>query len=129
TDGVLNLCVLDVRKPLDYARLLWRFLLGRHRKDENSRYFRVRESVTIASDRPVLVQGDGEVLGKTPVTVRLKPQALRVLVHREVAAPEDVPPPAPPSSTAAAAPGESVTKDVETMLPTAHSRTWVFRGW
>ena len=128
TDGILNLCVLDARKPLDHVKILWRFVLGRHRRDWNTRFFRIRESVVIASDRPVLVQGDGEVLGKTPVTIRLKPQALRVLVRREVAPPEEQAVPTS-SSTAAAGPGESVAKDVETMLATEHSRTWVLQGW
>ena len=125
TDGVLDLCVLDVRGAWDQVKLVARFLLGRHRRDVHTRYFRIRESVVISSDRPVLVQGDGEILGKTPVTLRLKPRALRVLVRREAPVETESPPPAP---DATAAPGESVAKDVETMLATEHSKTWVLQG-
>jgi diacylglycerol kinase family enzyme/membrane-associated phospholipid phosphatase len=127
TDGVLDLCVFDVRGPRDYVRLAWRFLLGRHRRDGSARYFHIRESLVIASDRPVLVQGDGEVLGKTPVTLRLKRHAVRVMVHREVA-PAEAPVVPPTSAAEAAAGGESVAKDVETMMATEHSRTWVLQG-
>ncbi len=118
TDAVMNLCVFDVRRPRDYAKLLSRFLLGRHRRDASTRYFQVRDRVVIASDRPVLVQGDGEILGRTPVTVTLRPHAVRVLVHREV------PDPAEPATP----PPESMTQDVEAMLA-EHSRTWVLQGW
>jgi YegS/Rv2252/BmrU family lipid kinase len=137
TDGVLNLCILDARKPLDYARIVGRLLVGRHRKDENTRYLRVHDRVVIRSDWPALVQGDGQVIGKTPVTVRVVPKAVRVLVRR------DVEKPAEPAAAAAGAPragaasgvgaaggnGESVSSDVESMLAEEHSRTWVLQGW
>ncbi|HMI30541.1 MAG TPA: diacylglycerol kinase family protein, partial [Candidatus Limnocylindrales bacterium] len=132
TDGTLDLCIWDARTTLDYARIAWRVIVGRHRKDASTRYFRVKDSVVIKSDRPVLVQGDGEVIGKTPVTVRIASQALRVLVTREVEPTEET---AAPDEAAAfredglvpAADGnlgESVTQDVESMLA-EHSRTWV----
>jgi len=38
------------------------------------------EVVTLAADRPVAVYGDGEPLAELPVTVRIRPRALRVLV-------------------------------------------------
>ncbi|HXF59702.1 MAG TPA: phosphatase PAP2 family protein [Candidatus Saccharimonadales bacterium] len=129
TDAIMNLCVFDARGARDYARLLWRFIFGRHRRDASTRYFRIRDRVVIASDRPVLVQGDGEILGKTPVTVTLKPGAVRVLVHREVATSEESAAPPPPTAANPGGTGESVAKDVETMLATEHSRTWVLQGW
>lgn len=36
--------------------------------------------VTLNSDPPLTVQGDGELIGRTPVTARAVPQAVRVLV-------------------------------------------------
>jgi diacylglycerol kinase (ATP) len=36
--------------------------------------------VRIEANRPVPVQGDGEVIGTTPVTVKLIPRALNVIV-------------------------------------------------
>ncbi len=125
TDRVLDLCIYDVRSPAGYVRLAWRLLVGRHRRDESTRFFRVRESVVIESDRPALVQGDGEVLGTTPVTVHIVPEAVRVLVHRDV---EDANPGAAASTEVGAGNGDSVSGDVEQMLA-QHSRTWVLQGW
>jgi diacylglycerol kinase family enzyme len=36
--------------------------------------------IKVVADPPVDVEGDGELLGHTPVTVRVKPGAIRVIV-------------------------------------------------
>src|SRR5262245_1322094 len=136
TDGVVDLCVYDARTLADYLRITWRVMTGRHRRDSSTRYFRVRERVTIRSRRPVLVQGDGEILGRTPITLAVEPRALRVLVPREMGgiegvvgtpdAPAATVPPAEPAPPGAQD-GESVGHDVETMMA-QHSRTWVLQG-
>jgi diacylglycerol kinase family enzyme/membrane-associated phospholipid phosphatase len=100
TDGTLDLCVFNVRRRRDLVRLAWRFLTNRHRRDENARFYRVRDRVVVDSAHPVLVQGDGEIIGQTPVTLRIVPGALRVLVARAVEG--TLPAPAPAAETAAA---------------------------
>ena len=71
TDGVLNLCVYDVRSVADHVHLAWRLLTGRAGKDDRARFFPVRREVTIASRRPLPVQGDGEEIARTPVTLNV----------------------------------------------------------
>ena len=117
-DAVLDVCIYDVHGLSDYARLAWRLLLGRHRRDASTRFLPVRDHVSIRSDRPVLIQADGEILGNTPVTVQIAPAAVKVLVRREVEKPAS-----PPATH------DSVAHDVETMLAMEHSRTWVLQGW
>jgi len=126
TDGVLDVCVYDVHSMGAYLRLAWRVILGKHRKDENTRFFRVRECLTVECNRPVLVQGDGELLGRTPVTLQVLPRAVRVAVARPV---EEDPgaPPASPAKVEGAPAVESVTQNVEAMLA-QQSRTWVLQG-
>ncbi len=85
-DGVLDLCVYDVRTVRDTVALLLRLLAGRHRHDARARFFRVRRSVTIATAAPLPVQGDGEMIGATPVTLTVVPAAVRVIVPEQVAA-------------------------------------------
>ena len=136
TDGVLDLCVYDVRTGRDYLRIAWRLITGRHRRDANTRFFRIRESLVVRSGRPVLVQGDGDLIGRTPLTLRVAPNSLRVLVPRDLAgipavvgtpdAPAAQVPPAPPAAPPPAG-GESIGSDVETMIA-QHSRTWVLQG-
>ena len=94
-DSMLDVCIYDVRGTADYVRLAWRLLLGRHHKDPNTRFLQVRDHVAIRSDRPVLIQADGELLGNTPVTVQVAPGAVRVVVRREVDPPAVWRPPEP----------------------------------
>jgi YegS/Rv2252/BmrU family lipid kinase len=97
SDGALNLCIVKVRGPLDYAKLAWQFMTGRHKPGQNVTYVAVRQQVTIAADTPLPVQADGEVIGETPVTVALLPQALRVVVPQLAPQPDDTTQPAKPA--------------------------------
>lgn len=137
TDGVVDLCVYDAHTLGDTLRIAWRVITGRHRRDSSTRFFRVRERIRIASARPVLVQGDGELIGHTPVDLTVRPGSLRVFVPRPMEAVEGVvgTPEAPaavvpaeePGAAATATAGESVKQDVTTMMA-QHSRTWVLQG-
>jgi diacylglycerol kinase (ATP) len=135
TDGTIDLCVYDVRRARDYLVLFWRVLLGRHRWDSSTRFFPMRDEALVESDRPLLIQGDGEILGRTPIRLRVVPDALKVAVARAAVEPDSVeqlPRGAGSaadreavSGTGAAAP--SVAKDVRTMVA-QYSRAWVLQG-
>ena len=43
--------------------------------------------VSVVADPPQSIQYDGEVIGYTPVTARVRPQSLRVIVPANVSAP------------------------------------------
>ena len=136
TDGVIDLCVYEVRRASDYIKLFWRVLLGRHRRDSSTRFIPVREEALVESDRPVLIQGDGEILGRTPIQLRVVKDALRVAVARpaEPALVEQLPRGAgsaadrDPDGAPAADEEPSVSKDVRTMVATRYSRAWVLQG-
>jgi YegS/Rv2252/BmrU family lipid kinase len=137
SDGSLDLCVYGGRTAMDYVTLALRLVLGRHRRDHRTRYFRVNRRVVIRSFRPVLVQGDGEILGRTPITLEVAPHALRVVVSKDlegveptVGAPMDTAPSKPATSgrPRVTDPGETIAEDVETMVA-QHSRTWLLQGW
>ncbi len=84
SDGSLDLCVYSARTVMDYVTLIQRLLTGQHKRDAQTRYFRVAERVVIKTRRPALVQGDGEILGKTPITLEVSPHALRVCTPKNV---------------------------------------------
>jgi diacylglycerol kinase family enzyme len=52
----------------------------RHRQDPNLQYLTAERTVAVHADRPLPVQGDGEIIGQTPIEVRVVPGALRVVV-------------------------------------------------
>jgi len=137
TDRTIDLCVYDVRRGWDYVVLFWRVLLGRHRWDSSSRFFRIHEEATIDCDPSALVQGDGEMLGRTPIRLRVAPQALLVAVAG--AAEDDTAPltelPRGAGSAAhlqeaaeVSTEGATVAQDVRTMVAARYSRAWVLQG-
>jgi len=134
TDGVLDLCVYDVRTLAETLGLTWRILTGRHRRGTSTRFYRVREEAIIDSPRPQLAQGDGEILGRTPITLRVVHEAVRIVVARSVD--EGDLGPTPPAGGAASPvlalaggrPEPTLTEDVETMIAAQHARTWILQG-
>jgi undecaprenyl-diphosphatase len=124
---------------MDYVLLIGRLLTGRHHRDSHTQYLRVERRIVVRSQRPVLVQGDGEILGHTPITLEVVPRALRVCVPKNV---EDMRPmvgsPNDPASTVAkpaaderggvTKPADTLQGDVDTMVA-QNSRTWVLQGW
>ena len=116
SDGALNLCIVNVRQPFDYVKLVLRFMTGRHKDNPNVTYVPVRQQVTIATDEPLPVQADGEVIGNTPITVSVVPQALRVAVPQLAAQPDDTAQPAAKPPTPEAAPVAQTRSALERAL-------------
>jgi diacylglycerol kinase (ATP) len=79
-DGKLDVCILRVRTVPDYLRLIWNILLGQQKRDPDVRYLSAERSIIINTDQPLPVQGDGEVIGHTPVQVQVAPKAVDVIV-------------------------------------------------
>ena len=79
-DGRIEVCILRARTLLDYLSVGWNVVRGRHRDERNIQYLTARGAVAIHTERPIPVQGDGEVIGETPLEVQVVPGALRVVV-------------------------------------------------
>jgi YegS/Rv2252/BmrU family lipid kinase len=80
-DGVIDLCVINASTFRDYLAVAWSTLTGRHRANYRLRYYKVRKSVSVNTRKPLPVQLDGELLGDTPVQVRVEPTAFRCAVR------------------------------------------------
>lgn len=80
-DGVLDVCVYSPRTHMDAVKIFWRMLRGGMSCDRNVRILRGR-AVQIETDRPRLMQADGDLIGETPVALRVVPGAVRLLVPR-----------------------------------------------
>jgi len=81
-DGLLDVCVL---KDKSFLSTIWYWtaaLINAHIKHPKVEYFRTEmaEIVTVDEGKEVLVQTDGEVSGSLPLTCRVVPRALRVVV-------------------------------------------------
>jgi diacylglycerol kinase (ATP) len=78
-DGLLDVCWIDPVKRIRLYRFFPTVFTGEHVNMPEVRYFRT-PNVRVESSVPMDLYGDGEFLCRTPFTLRVLPQALRVLV-------------------------------------------------
>jgi YegS/Rv2252/BmrU family lipid kinase len=79
-DGKIDVCIVSARTALDYLGLIWHTLLGQQRRDRNVRYLTATRSIAISADQPLPIQADGEIIGETPLQIKVVPDALKVIV-------------------------------------------------
>lgn len=79
-DGYIDICVVNARTIFDYMHLIWSVLRGKQRQNHKVRYFKAQKSIIISSDVTLPIQGDGEIIGETPMKMEVVPQAMHVVV-------------------------------------------------
>ena len=121
TDGRIDVCIYDPGRAGDFWRIVWRIATGRHRRDLRTRYVRAEREVVIGASRPMWVQGDGEMLGRTPITLRLAPGAVRIVVPNPVASEMSAP------RAREGEPAESVAAEMTAMVG-ERAPTWLQHG-
>jgi len=83
-DGLLDVCIFEGKEGfLTKIRHLIAVLLGRHIRSPEVEYLRGAQVVVWTQD-PLPVQADGEYIGSTPMTFRVIPRAIRVILAREL---------------------------------------------
>ncbi len=78
-DGLIDICWVDPVKTFRLYRFFPTVFSGDHIDMPEVRYYRSK-IIRLESEIPMELYGDGEFLCKTPFTLRVVPQALRVLV-------------------------------------------------
>ena len=82
-DGLLDLCILHRFYFRDLVRLMWHGLLGNLPDDRAVSFFQAK-TISIGSDPPLDLQIDGEeVDAKPPLSIQVRPKALKVRVPLE----------------------------------------------
>lgn len=80
-DGLLDLCVFSPAGILEALGLAWR-LFRKDFRPHSAMLYRAVSRLVIHSTPPQTVQTDGEVRCRTPVTIEVRPRAVRVLRPR-----------------------------------------------
>ncbi len=80
-DGWLEVCLFKGKNAWHFFHFAFSVVLSRQENLPTFDFFRARE-LEVTSDREVLVQCDGEVIGATPVKINLLPQHLEVIVPK-----------------------------------------------
>lgn len=78
-DGLLDVCVLKNKDLLSMLRYIFSAYKTKLHKEPDVKYYKAKR-VRIKSKEPMLVHVDAEVVGKTPVTVKIVPKVLDLIV-------------------------------------------------
>ena len=77
-DGVLDICIVQKINKLKLLLFLPYVLKGNHTRFSVVKFYRTKK-ISISSETPLELLGDGEILGKTPVSLEVIPQALNII--------------------------------------------------
>ena len=83
-DGRIDICIMRAQSVFDIFGVAWDILVpGRTRRHRNLVYWPAYHSVIVLADRAMPVQGDGELLGETPVEATVMAGAVQIMVPPE----------------------------------------------
>lgn len=78
-DRIMDIIVVKTRRFSDYLKIIWYLILNKKTHDSRVHKLNAKKTVTVDARKKVPVQGDGEDLGYTPVTVSLIPGAIPII--------------------------------------------------
>lgn len=81
--GRMSVCYARIRTVWDYVRIALKIIVAPQQEKQELNCTEARREVRIHANRPVPIQGDGDKVGTTPVTITLVPHALSVVVPRQ----------------------------------------------
>jgi YegS/Rv2252/BmrU family lipid kinase len=80
-DGLLDIVLISHASKLRFLRLLPTVFKGTHVTDPSCEILRARE-MRVSAERPFTMYADGDPIAELPVTIRVLPGAVRVMVPR-----------------------------------------------
>lgn len=78
-DGKLNVCRIYANTLTEYLRLGASMLRTDQKRNWNVLCMEALKEVEISSKEKLPVQGDGELIGQLPITVKIRPKAVRIV--------------------------------------------------
>jgi diacylglycerol kinase (ATP) len=84
-DGQLDVYIISARTLFDYIRLIWQIITRSPKKATDIHHFKVSECIWVdAVGQAQPTQGDGEIIGETPLEVQIKPKAIEVIAPKGI---------------------------------------------
>jgi YegS/Rv2252/BmrU family lipid kinase len=83
-DGKLNVCRIYANTLTEYLKLGASMLRRDQKRNWNVLCVEAREEIEIRSRERLPVQGDGELIGQLPITVKIRPKAIRIVTPLNV---------------------------------------------
>lgn len=78
-DGKMNVCRIYANSLWDYLKLAVSMLRGEQERNWNVLCMEASSEVEIRCREKLPVQGDGDIIGRLPITVRIRPKAIGIV--------------------------------------------------
>jgi len=78
-DGKLNVCRIYANTLTEYLKLAASMFRGDQKQNWNIFCVEALEEVEIRSRERLPVQGDGDLIGHLPITVKIRPKAIQIV--------------------------------------------------
>ena len=78
-DGKLNVCRIYANSVSDYLKLAVSMFRGDQKRNWNVLCVEAQEEVEVRARERLPVQGDGDLIGHLPITVKIRPKAIQVV--------------------------------------------------
>ncbi|HVP20922.1 MAG TPA: hypothetical protein VMS73_03575, partial [Anaerolineaceae bacterium] len=82
-DGKIEVCVIKPRSIFGMLTVAWNILVRGKNRQPEFRGFQAASEIFIKTKKPLIVQADGEVVGQTPVEIRVIPHAVDLIVSAQ----------------------------------------------
>jgi YegS/Rv2252/BmrU family lipid kinase len=79
-DGRVDVYIVRAETARDYVSVLWDLLFGRKNSHPKVQSLSASKMIEINTTRPLTVQADGEIIGTTPVKIKVIPAAVAICV-------------------------------------------------
>ncbi len=84
-DGTVDVCIIKPRTIFGFLAVTWNILVRGKKRDPEFRYFSAHQSISIKTKKPIMVQGDGEEIGTTPIEIHVIPHAVSLIIPEAAA--------------------------------------------
>ena len=82
-DESLGVFIIKARTFWSYLQLFVDFILRKAHRTYNLTYYPLREQFILQTKKPLTIQADGEVIGRTPLQIHVIPGAVQVLIPQK----------------------------------------------
>jgi diacylglycerol kinase family enzyme len=84
SDGKVEVCMIRARSIPDLILVGWNILTRRQRRPLFFESLPATNNISIQSSKPLMVQADGDIIGKTPLNIKVLPYAVPLVVPKKV---------------------------------------------
>ncbi len=78
-DGKVDVLLMQARTILDLPILIWQMFIKKEKRTPKYRQLSARKRLTISTIPVSPVQGDGDLIGNTPIKVKVLPRSIQVI--------------------------------------------------